>query len=60
MDTNLVTTGDGDINAKEKINLAFTNQIMDKNNTAYRYLLVLLNISFGNKDPLVRNVFEKY
>ena len=25
---------------------------MDKNNTAYRYLLALLNISFGNKDHL--------
>ena len=58
---NLVTTGHGDINAKEKKSiLIFTNQIMDKNNTAYRCLLVLINTSFGNKDPLVRNVFEKY
>ena len=30
---------------KKKSILVFTNQIMDKNNTAYRYLLVLLNTS---------------
>ena len=45
---------------KKKSILIFTNQIMDKKNTAYRYLLVLLNTSFGNKDPLLRNIFEKY
>ena len=64
IDINLVTTGHGDINAKKKKKkktiLIFTNQIMEKNNTAYRYSLVLLNTSFGNKDPLVRNVCEKY
>ena len=35
IDMNLVTTGHGDINAKEKTILIFTNQIMDKNNKAY-------------------------
>ena len=57
---NLVTTGHGDIKAKEKMNFDLLNQIMDKSNTPYRCLLVLLNTSFGNKDPLVRNVLEKY
>ena len=54
---NLVTTGPGDTNAKEKKSI---NQIMNKNNTTYRYILVLLNTSFRNKDPLIRNVFEKH
>ena len=57
---NLVTIVPCDINAKETINFIFTNQIMDKNNTAYHCLLVLLNTSVGSTDPLVRNVFEKY
>ena len=57
---NLVTTGHGDINAKEKINFDLYESDYGQNNTAYRYLLVLLNTFFGNKDPLVRNVFKKY
>ena len=58
---NIVTTGPGDINAKEKKSiLIFTNQIMNNHNTTYRYVLLLLNTSFGSKDPCVRKVFEKY
>ena len=32
---------------------------INRNNTTYHYLLVLLNTSFGNRDPLVASSFKK-
>ena len=60
IDMNLVTTGHGDINAKEKINFDLYESDYEQKQYNIPLLLVLLNTSLGNKDPLVRNGFEKY
>ena len=56
----IVTSGPGDFTAKEKSILIFTTQTTNKNNATYCYLLLLLNTSFGNKDPLITNIFKLY
>ena len=55
----IVTTGPGDLTAKEKSVLIFTTQTINKNISTYCYLLVLLYISLGYKDTLVISIFEK-
>lgn len=57
-DMNIVTSGPGDMTAKENLILISTTQTINKNNITNP--LVVLNTSFGNKDPLVINIFKKY
>ena len=61
-DMNIVTTEPGNINAKEKIFFIFT-----AHNTCYKQKQYAISLitgtakhSFGNKDPFIRNIFEKY
>ena len=56
---NLVPTGHRDINAKEKIKFDLYISDYGQNNTAYCYLLVLLNTFFLKIRTLLSEMFLK-
>ena len=57
---NLVTIGHGDINAKEKINFDLYESDYGQKQYSITLFTGPAKTSFGNKDPLVTKVFEKY